>query len=150
MTQIEESEVVAGIVGFLDQSVLQSNKLIELTAFQKTPRSGPFICIKTDGSFSWWTAITTQSQTISGVDRIPIPQSERIGTHRQWLNADQYLNDGASIYFGPTIEFCRASTQEITSRSARSFASTVAVDALIAEVKAQSGRQASKLSRNPY
>ncbi len=150
MTQIAVSEVAAGIVGFLDQSALQSNKLIEHTVFQKTPRPGPFICIKTDGGVSWWTAITTQARTTSGVDRVPIPKSERTGTHPQWLNVDQFLNDGASIYFGPTSEFCQASTAEITKPLKRSFATAVAVDSLIAEAKAQSARQVTQLSRNPY
>ena len=150
MTQIAAPEVVAGIVGFLDQSALQSNKLIEHTVFQKTPRPGPFICIKTDGGVSWWTAITTQSRTTSGVGRVPTPQAERTGTHPQWLNDDQYLNDGASVYFGPTSEFCQASKNEITKPLKRSFASAVAVDSLVSEVKAQSGRQVTKLSRNPY
>ena len=150
MTAIKVPEVVVGIVGFLNQSELQSNEKIEHTVFQKKPRSGPFICIKVDGINSWWTAITTKSITNNGVNRIFIPKNDRFGKNTQWMNRGQDLNDGASIYFGPTSEFCKASTRETTKPDERSFASANAVTSIMKEVKNQQNRQIKKLTINPY
>lgn len=149
MTIIAKEEIKLGIVAFLDQSMIQKNDLVEHTVFQKDPRPGPFLCIKIEGEFSWWTALTTRPRTTSGHSRLPIKKRHRTGSHPQWLNAEQYLNDGASIYYGPTDEFCKAAYRETTTPTTRSFVSIEATESVLSEIQKQSGRREKELSRAP-
>ena len=149
MTQISVDEVQPGLVGFLDQAMLHSGSSVEYTMPETTTRPGPFACVKVDGNNSWWVPLTTRPRTNSGYSRVHIPKKARSGIHPQWLNVEQYLYDGASIYFGPSSEFCAASYREVTQPAARSLISNEGLQRIQTELRHQIGRRERELSRAP-
>ncbi len=141
MSAIVPDEVTAGLVAFLDHQALLSDNRIRSTTPQTKPRPGPFVCFRVDNGESWWAPVTTQPATAKKRKRLLLKSEWRTGTHPQWLNVDQYLNDGANIYVGPTDAFCAASGQEISNRNTRSRLTIDGVNSVKAEVERQQARR---------
>jgi hypothetical protein len=141
MAVIVPDDVVPGLVAFLDHQALLSDNRIRATTPQSKPRPGPFVCFRVEGGESWWAPVTTQPATVKKRKRVQLKAEWRIGSHPQWVNVDQYLNDGANIYVGPTDAFCSASGQEVTTRTSRSRLTPDGVSAVNAEVERQKERR---------
>ena len=137
MPSIGTHEIQPGLVVFMDTAALSADDRVGSAQNQPVFRSGPFLCVAVEGEESTWTCVTTEERA----QRLPLDREWRSGGHPQWLRADQYLNDGANVWHGPTDAFVAASHREATTDRTRALLSPEGVAAVLAEIEAQVHRR---------
>src|SRR5690349_16607725 len=115
MSILEVGEIEAGIVAFLDPTVLTDDGRVCHAQDPPVTRQGPFVCLCTGAGSSAWTPLTTEWRR----ERVMVRREWRSGGHPQWLRDDQYVNDGANIWRGPNEAFVHASSLEVTDQTNR-------------------------------
>ena len=99
----KSEDIFLGFVAYIDVSKLLDDRIVKPAS--PPDRSGPFVCIKILNDESQWTHVTT----IFREERLPLDQYKLGGSSgSRWVLAPQYLNDGSSVYFGPTDLFVKA------------------------------------------
>ena len=99
----KSEDIFLGFVAYIDVSKLLDDRIVKPAS--PPDRSGPFVCIKILNDESQWTHITT----IFREERLALDQYKLGGSSgSRWVLSPQYLNDGSSVYFGPTDLFVKA------------------------------------------
>jgi hypothetical protein len=144
MAPIALAEVEPGLVAFLDRAQLNGNGTIAKTGSVLSSNDERLlVCLEVAGDSSTWTPLTTEWRR----ERLYIDPNWRTGGDPvcsggfpQWLLVDQFLQDGANTYQGPTTAFVAASWRECTEASSRSRLTQDGIMAIKAEVIAQRRR----------
>lgn len=128
------TEVAPGLVLEFDQQRLEIRRGIQsklrLGSMAGTSaRPGPFVCINVCGTTSTWSQLTR----VFRKERLEVPKVWKSGGYDQWINDATYLNDGANLYIGESVEFLSACV-ESSSRSARRRVVEAALAAIGSEV----------------
>src|SRR5438876_945297 len=133
---VSASEVVPGIVVFLDQEMVDSDDRVTRTQDLPTVKARLFVCYQAAAGSSEWAPITTQERR----ERLYLKPSWRTGGepkcsggYAQWLNADQYLADGANTYRGPLPAFVDASHLECSDADNRARLTQEGIEAVRSE-----------------
>lgn len=152
---IDPSEVSPGLVVELDQEMLEDDAGIHKAVPQRqavgaTPRRGPFVCIAVSGARSTWTPLTLQSKSgKSGKGkeylRLALPVKVKVGGDPTWTAVVSYLNDGANLYEGDTVQILKASQVDLSETNSRRYFRPEGVTLILAEVKRQTRRQINPL-----
>lgn len=106
MPTLTLADIRPGLIAYLDQRALESDKSVRKSCPQKQARPGPFLCVEADQEVSTWTPITTKP----GADglRVVLHKEWRSGGPQIWRESESYLNDGANLYRGPNDAFLAA------------------------------------------
>ncbi len=138
MSKLVLSEIVVGLVAFLDQDQLNRDPEVHKCLPQRYGCLRPFVCVWCEDWESAWLPLTTQMRP----ERLRIERPWRSGGEVCWRIGDEhYLNDGANVYTGPSASFVDASHSERTSSRNRARLSAEGIAAIRAEVERQRHRR---------
>ncbi len=145
MTSISVDEIQPGLVVYMDEPLLGSDPRVQKSGTVRFASDSRLcVCYAGDRVSSDWAPITTQVRS----ERLPIKAEWRSGGnpecsggYPQWLQAEQYLQDGANTYRGPSAAFVEASWQECTAPDSRARVSDDGVAEVVKEINAQRHRR---------
>ena len=129
-----EDEIRPGIVAILDAAPLNESSEVTYANDKHKFRSGPFLCVQTDGARSAWVNLTTQ-QNERGI-RLELKEEWRLEGSNTWKSKPQFVHDARKAFVGPNSVFVLAGANEIRfSPHKRPCISTEGIEAVLAEMK---------------
>lgn len=138
MSELVLSEIVVGLVAFLDQDQLNGDPEVHKSLPQRYGCLRPFVCVWSDRGESQWLPLTTKMRP----ERLRIERPWRSGGEVCWRIGDEhYLNDGANVYTGPSSRFVAASHSERTTARNRARLSSEGIAAILVEIERQRHRR---------
>ena len=141
---LEEHEICVGLVMHMNYQMLLGDPNVGRTYDQKftvgdriKPR--PMICMYVELDDSVWTPTSTTACS-DKYHRLPLDRLWRGGGVGQWTSEPQFLLDGATLFWGPSRSFVRATHAERTTTANRATLTTDGVNAVRGEILKQKGR----------
>lgn len=143
---LEEHEICVGLVMHMNYQMLYGDPDVDKSCKQEhivgdVVKSRPMICVHVEQFKSLWTPTSTTKYS-QKYRRLLLDRQWRSGGVRQWTSNEQYLLDGASLFWGSSRSFIRATHAERTTPSTRARLATDGVAAVHREIVRQRLRMA--------
>lgn len=138
MSWLSLSEIVVGLVAFIDQEQMNRDPEIYKGIPQRYGCLRPFVCVWSEREKSRWLPLTTKMRP----ERLRIERLWRSSGELCWRIGDEhYLNGGSNVYSGPSSRFVAASHRERTTARCRARIASAGIAAILAEMERQRHRR---------
>ena len=130
---LSENEISEGIVAYFDADMLTKSDQIDYCEKDVNFRSGPFLCIMSEGDESAWLQITGTKDAKN--IRLEILKEWRCSGSDHWRTGPQYIHDARKPFRGKNTAFVAAAAKDNKTKSDRPYITRAGIIRVVSEVE---------------